>query len=330
MKLLLLEYITAGGLNHEPLGTALLQEGAMMRDALLRDFADITKVEVMTAYDLRLPKPRNVAHAIPIDAHADPEAIWRAMLNDCDAALIVAPETGGILAKLTTMIETANKLNLGCHSAAVQIASDKYVTYEVLFEAGINTIPTYIAQDTAGLKDSSYGYVLKPRDGAGCENTYFCRTQAELIKLLNNHSTENFIVQPYQPGKAASISALFKAGRAWVLSCNEQLIDISEQQVILKGCTVNALTEYQERFHALANDIALAIPALNGYVGIDVIIADDAIFVVELNPRITTSYIGLRKSLNYNPASLILDIATKPVFEMPPILNNIVEIPLHA
>lgn len=330
MKLLLLEYITAGGLNREPLSTALLQEGAMMRDALLRDFADISRLEVMTTYDLRLPRPENLAQAVAIDANTDPEAIWRAMLNDCDAALIVAPETGGILAKLTSMIEAANKLNLGCDLAAVQIASDKYATYEVLIQAGIETIPTYHAKDLATLKDSIHGYMLKPRDGAGCDQTYFCRAQVELTKFLNHHSIENFIVQPYQTGKAASISALFKAGQAWVLSCNEQRIDITEQHVMLKGCTVNALAEYQECFHALASDIAQAIPALNGYVGIDVIITNETMLVVEINPRITTSYIGLRKSLNYNPARLMLDIATKPVFEMPPILNNIVEIPLHA
>lgn len=330
MKLLLLEYITAGGLNREPLSTALLQEGAMMRDALLQDFADTAKLEVMTTYDVRLPKPGNAAQAIAIDANTDPEAIWRTMLNECDAALIVAPETGGVLGKLTGMIDAANKLNLGSHLAAVQIASDKHMTYEVLMQADIKTIPTYQTQDLAVLKDSMHGYVLKPRDGAGCEQTYFCRTKTELTKILSNHSAENFIVQPYQPGKAASISALFKAGQAWLLSCNEQLIDISEQQVILKGCTVNAFAEYQERFYALANNLAQAVPALNGYVGIDVIIANDTIFVVEINPRITTSYIGLRESLDYNPASLILDLATKPVFEMPPILNNIVEIPLHA
>jgi predicted ATP-grasp superfamily ATP-dependent carboligase len=296
---------------------------------LLRDFADIAKVEVMTTYDTRLPKPENVAQAIPVDAETDAETIWHDLLDGCDAALIVAPETGGILAKLTAMIEDAHKQNLGSHLAAVQIASDKYTTYEVLMQAGIETIPTYWAEDTA-LKDSVHGYILKPRDGAGCEQTYFFRTKAELVEMLANHSAENFIVQPYQPGKAASISALFKAGQAWVLSCNEQLINISSQQVTLKGCTVNALAEYQQSFHALANQISQAIPSLNGYVGIDVIIADDAIYVVEINPRITTSYIGLRESLNYNPASLILDIATKPVFEMPAILNNIVEIPLHA
>jgi predicted ATP-grasp superfamily ATP-dependent carboligase len=337
-----LEYITAGGLSREPLSTALLQEGAMMRDALLRDFADIAKVEVMTTYDIRLPKPENVAQAIPVDAETDAETIWHDLLGGCDAALIVAPETGGILAKLTAMIEDAHKQNLGSHLAAVQITSDKYTTYEVLMQTDIETIPTYQAQDIAALqdfadlqylvdlKDSVHGYMLKPRDGAGCEQTYFFRTKAGLTEMLANHSAENFIVQPYQPGKAASISALFKAGQAWVLSCDEQLINISEQQVTLKGCTVNALAEYRQSFHHLANQISQAIPSLNGYVGIDVIIADNAIFVVEINPRITTSYIGLRESLNYNPASLILDIVTKPVFEMRAILNNTVEILLHA
>lgn len=331
LKLLLLEYITAGGLNREPLATALLQEGAMMQDALLRDFDDITDIELITTYDVRLSKPKNAAQAVAIDADCDPEAIWQALLNNCDAALIVAPETGGILSRLTHMIEASNKHNLGSHAMAVDIASDKYATYQALETTNILTIPTYTAEALSELPYSKNGYILKPKDGAGCEQTYFCQTQAQLEKLLADRWVLDFIIQPFQPGKAASISALFKAGQAWVLSCNEQQIDISEQQVALKGCTVNALAKYQTHFHILANEIAQAIPTLHGYVGIDVVIAEDEIFVVEINPRITTSYIGLRESLNYNPASLILDLATQPIFVMPNNLNNhIVKIALHA
>ena len=44
----------------------------------------------------------------------------------------------------------------------------------------------------------------------------------------------------------------------------------------------------------------------NGYFGIDFIRkADNSIFLIELNPRLTTSYIGVRKILNYNPAEII-------------------------
>jgi hypothetical protein len=48
--------------------------------------------------------------------------------------------------------------------------------------------------------------------------------------------------------------------------------------------------------------------AFNGYYGIDFIHREKSEnFFIEINPRLTTSYIGLRNVINLNPAKLILD-----------------------
>ncbi|NIV10374.1 MAG: ATP-grasp domain-containing protein, partial [Aliifodinibius sp.] len=41
---------------------------------------------------------------------------------------------------------------------------------------------------------------------------------------------------------------------------------------------------------------------LRGYVGVDMVLTNDEPVVVEVNPRLTTSYIGLRKVINFNLA----------------------------
>ena len=324
MKILLLEYITAGGLNHESLDTTLLSEATLMRDALLRDFCDIAGIEIVTTHDVRLVNPKNIDLGTAINADSTPHKVWQELLIDCDAALIIAPETNGILHQLTQMIEAAGVKNLGSHTHAVHIASDKFETYQILVDAGIATIPSYMASDVGKLADSMHGYVMKPNDGAGCEATYYCRDKAVLKTLLAVHGEDNFMVQPYQVGKAASISALFRQGHAWVLSCNEQMVTISEDEnnIKLKACLINSLIEYFPCFQTLANQIAQAIPQLNGYVGIDVIITDKELFVVEINPRITSSYIGLRESLDYNPARLIFDMMKQTNFDLPTDLKN--------
>lgn len=331
MKVLLLEYITAGGLNHEPLDTTLLQEALLMRDALLCDFSDIPQLELVTTYDARLAKPRHASQAIPIDENTNPINLWQTLLMDCDAALVVAPETSGILNQVTIMIEASNTLNLGSHSSAVIACSHKYETYQMLLAASINTISTYRANEIDQLAPND-GFILKPNDGAGCEDTYYFTDKTSLIAWLASHPHDNMIVQPYQHGRAASISALFKQGQSWVLSCNEQIIEIKQDNTVhLRGCRVNAFHEYLPEFEHITHQIAQALPDLNGYAGIDVIINNNMIYVVEINPRITTSYIGLRESLSYNPAQLILDAALKPVFELPLRLSkNIVDIHLNA
>ncbi|HSI42900.1 MAG TPA: ATP-grasp domain-containing protein [Methylotenera sp.] len=326
-----MEYITAGGLNHEPLDTALLQEALLMRDALLSDFSDIANIELITTYDARLTKPEHASQAILIDEIKNPIHIWQTLLTDCDAALIVAPETSGILNQVTTMVEASNTLNLGSHSGAVITCSHKYETYQILLSTSINTIPTYRTNEIEQLT-SNDGFVLKPNDGAGCEDTYYFSDKSSLYAWLASHPHDNMIVQPYLHGKTASISALFKQGQSWVLSCNEQIIEIQQDnKVHLRGCRVNAFQKYLPEFEHIANQIAQALPDLNGYAGIDVIINNNMIYVVEINPRITTSYIGLHESLSYNPARLILDAALKPVFELPLRLSkNIVDIHLNA
>ena len=89
-----------------------------------------------------------------------------------------------------------------------------------------------------------------------------------------------------------------------MLSANEQIIRESENTFVLEGCRVNALDKKQ--FENFANEICKAIPGLRGFVGIDILIKYDQIMLVDINPRITTSYVGLRSALGINPARCIL------------------------
>jgi predicted ATP-grasp superfamily ATP-dependent carboligase len=71
---------------------------------------------------------------------------------------------------------------------------------------------------------------------------------------------------------------------------------------------VNGLRDERALFEELADDVAKAIPGLWGYVGIDLILTSSGPVVLEVNPRLTTSYIGLRKSIGRNPAELVLSL----------------------
>jgi predicted ATP-grasp superfamily ATP-dependent carboligase len=58
-----------------------------------------------------------------------------------------------------------------------------------------------------------------------------------------------------------------------------------------------------------AEEAGRAIPGLKGHVGIDLVLTEREAVVIEVNPRLTTSYVGIRKVLNQNVAALILDAA---------------------
>ena len=52
----------------------------------------------------------------------------------------------------------------------------------------------------------------------------------------------------------------------------------------------------------------MAIPGLWGYVGVDLMLAKEGPVVLEINPRLTTSYCGLRRALGINTAAMVLDL----------------------
>ena len=66
------------------------------------------------------------------------------------------------------------------------------------------------------------------------------------------------------------------------------------------------------RATALASQALAAMPAAHGFVGVDLVLgadpdgADDA--VIEINPRLTTSYVGLRAAVRPNLAETILQV----------------------
>ena len=49
------------------------------------------------------------------------------------------------------------------------------------------------------------------------------------------------------------------------------------------------------------------MPGLQGYVGVDVVLGDDRRdWAIEINPRLTTSYVGLRALARFNLAEAML------------------------
>jgi predicted ATP-grasp superfamily ATP-dependent carboligase len=61
-------------------------------------------------------------------------------------------------------------------------------------------------------------------------------------------------------------------------------------------------------YRDLVDNIAHALPELWGYVGIDLIQTPEQQFVLEINPRLTTSFVGINAALGINVAENILQL----------------------
>jgi tyramine---L-glutamate ligase len=119
---------------------------------------------------------------------------------------------------------------------------------------------------------------------------------------------QGFVFQPLVSGESLSLSALFCERRGRLLCCNQQHVAARPDRFEFEGVTVNARLDRDGRYADLVDRIAEAIPDLYGYAGIDLIESERGPLVLEINPRLTTSYAGLRRALEINPARLVLEL----------------------
>lgn len=310
MRVLVYEYINGGG-RAAPSSPALAREGDAMLGALIGDLVEAPGVTLTVLRDRRLPPPAAFSSAITwLGVEPDADAIdgFSAALRHADAAWPIAPETAGILARLCETAEMAVKPLLTSPAHAVHLAGGKLATVERLQRHGIPVVPTRRWLAVNGAPPFPLPVVMKPDDGVGGEGACIIRNRVQWAAASQNPPSGNTIIQPLLPGEALSLSALFAHGRAVLLSINRQHVQQLGDALVFRGCTVNGIDRAERPFSHLLERIAAAFPELWGYAGVDMLRDGEHLTVLEINPRLTTSYVGLRPALGINPARLVLEL----------------------
>ncbi len=311
MRLLICEYVTGGGFLGQPLPASLAREGDMMLAALVKDVAGVGGIDIVSVRDERLGNAGLPAAFRVVTAREDPWIAWRDAIEAADAVWPIAPETGGALARLSELVLAAGRALIGSRPRAVALAASKLATAEHLAALGIAVVPTVPSQAAlnGNLPAAPNGWVVKPDDGAGAESTRLFRRRDDMRRWLTAAPERgNFVVQPYAEGMAASLSMLCQNGRAWLLSCNRQEVAIENGAFRFCGSVVGGLEQRRPLLEPIAVAVAAAMPDLWGYVGIDFIDMAAGPLVLEVNPRLTTSYVGLGRAIRMNPAELVLGL----------------------
>ncbi len=305
MRIFAYEHITGGSLMGQRGIATLAPEGELMLQALVQDLVAVPDVEVVVMRDPRLSVDLPGTAFVPRSA-SEFWPTFRRALREADAVWPIAPEHDGILERLSREVTEAGRVLLGSRPEAVGVTGSKLRTEAVLSAAGVSAIPTFA--DEASVPPGVREVVVKPDDGAGCQETFAFRERAELRQWLRQHAARGQVFQPLVRGEALSLSVLCCDRGARLLACNRQHIAFTGHRIQFSGVSVNALPDLHGRYAQLARAVVAALPGLWGYVGIDFIDAADGPVVVEVNPRLTTAYAGLRDALEINPARLVLDL----------------------
>ncbi len=304
-------------------GSSLRAEGLAMLRAVLADLAACPDVQVATLVEpslvenLQSAAPGAEVHAI---ASGGVEPLFRRLAREADFALVIAPEFDDLLAtRCEWALEEGARL-LGPSPQAVRLCADKLRLARHLREHDIPTPET----TRLDLDDPprTYPLVAKLRTGAGAQALFVVKSDMDVFAAAARTREEGWdgdlIVQPYLQGLQTSVALLIGPRQGQPLVPAEQTL-----MIVPSPCGgarlryVGGKVPLPDRTHGqragpLAEQAALAVPGLTGYVGVDLILGwdesgcDDAI--IEINPRLTTSYVGLRRLARGNLMQSLLDV----------------------
>jgi len=325
MKLFVYEHITSGALADQELPQGFAREGDAMLKAILLDLAEQPQLELIILRDSRLDEIASLAlntscEFLWVQDIEQYERHWNTAIQHCNTTLLIAPETDHQLTNIQQTILDHDISYLGSSQQATELCSNKLRCFQYLVKHHIPTVHSQVAsQWQSGNQDYSDGIVIKPIDGAGCVDTAFFNTTLDAKQYLQDSlsaAKASLIVQPYIKGTPASLSLFMSDNTVRVLSINRQQIQHHHSRLIFQGSTVNAIPDSQLSLKAaqsLAENIHRLIPGLWGFVGIDLVLTPSGPIVIEINPRLTSSYIELKSTLNINPTDLLIKYMSEKI-----------------
>ncbi len=325
MRILIFEFVTGGGLIEQPLPPSLLQEAYLMRNALMDDLSAIPTVELLVLQDYRVAMPYYAnLQCLRIEQGTVLTHYLHEVQDLYDAVWLIAPETEGILLAWCRFFSAQAKPLCTAAEVAVALCQDKLQTIQCLNQAGIACVPT---QRYSTSVPAQGHWVLKNNHSVGCDEVYLLQSAQDWQTVSAQLKEGNdYIIQPYIVGQAMSLSCLFADGKAYFICCNEQHVQVEQRQFILHACTVHVQAERASAYQQLCAAIAAAMPDLFAYVGIDFMLTETGeCLVLEINPRLTSSYAGIKAALGINVAAEVLRLMNNEL----PILTKTRERAVH-
>lgn len=311
MHIFLYEWATGGGLvdAEGAVPPTLVREGTAMIGALAADLVRIPGCKVSALRDprvLQLALPgcsvvdviSRTSHREEVEGHA----------GAADGTILIAPEFDGILFHAARAVVASGGRLISPSPEFVRVAGDKQRTCDVLAAGGVPVpVGRSLEPDEPLPADFVYPAVIKPAEGAGSQDTYMVSGRRDVPPA---HAWRRRLEQ-YVPGMAASVAVLCGPnGRVPLEPCRQRISEDGRLRYL--GGELPLSAGLAERARSLAERAMAAMPAVTGYVGIDLVLGREpdgtADAVIEINPRLTTSYVGLRAAAVGNLAEAMWHI----------------------
>ena len=327
MRIIVYEHLSSGGYAGQSIPLCVLSEGFGMLRSIVSDLKSAGH-EVTVLLDDRISKlnpPMDADCFVPILYSQEPEKFLASVAKINDAVYIIAPETGKILQSLVEIVEQTGKNSLNCESKSIKNVADKTILYNFLKRNDLPTPRTLLFKVSSSLGDFketihgklNYPVVFKPASGVSCSGLSFVKTEDEVCKAIDKIRSEtpnsHFIVQEFIEGEAVSVSLLCSKNKAFAISLNKQIVKIVPPSYVssYEGGALPYDHPLKEEAIMVSKKVVELFSGLRGYVGVDLVLTKDKAFVVDVNPRLTTSYVGLSLVSNFNVAQASINAVLK-------------------
>ena len=322
MKLLVYEHVSGGGYAEKALSASVLSEGFSMLRTLTADFkaAGHSVTTMLDTNIARFNPPISANCVVPVFSCQEAQAKISKLSERADATYIIAPETDGVLQSFVETLEQTGAVSLNCGAGAINRVSDKVGFYAYMKKLGLSvpkTLMFIVSHDSKEIAKSirdglGFPAVFKPSNGVSCNGVSVVRNEAQvagaIAKIKAESRDKRFLVQELVKGISASVTVFSSGRRVVSVSLNRQdvVIETPEACSNYNGGSVPLDHPMQAEAFEVAKKLVKSVHGLNGYVGVDFVLTKNMAVVEEVNPRLTTSYVGLRQVVNFNPAQAIV------------------------
>lgn len=324
-SILVFEYFTASGEKDK----CIISEAEALLFSLLEDLKEINvDLVINESYGNAV---KNYDNVNPIFINQDVVSWLEENADQFNKAIFISAENNNNLYNITKILEENDVKIYNSSAEACLKSSDKYETYEAL----PNTIPQ---PRSFRFKIDSKGYwkraienlherwqaedpltplklIIKPLMGVDCEDIVIIEKIEDLTLDLDKIFTpgSRVLVQEYIEGSDISVSLISDGKNAIPISLNEQYVELKENKGIYMGGRLPFESKFKDEAFDIATKAIESIEGMKGFVGVDLRINSDekdiySVYLLEINSRFTTPYVGLSKIANFNIGKSIIDL----------------------
>lgn len=324
-SILVFEYFTASGEKDK----CIISEAEALIFALLDDLEGIQKDVVLNkSYENMIGNFENVN---PILIEGDVVDWLKENASRFDRAIFISAENDNNLYNITKILEENDVKTYTSTADACFMSSDKSESYEALYDIVPQPRTFRFKIDPKGYWKRAIEHlyekwqaedpltklkiIIKPLMGVDCEDIVVIEDIDDLTLDLDKIFTpgSRVIVQEFIEGTDVSVSLISDGKTALPISLNEQFVELKNDKGTYLGGKLPVENKYKDEAFEIAKKAVEAIDGLKGFVGVDLIINADekdvySVYLLEINSRFTTPYVGLKQIVNFNIGKTILEL----------------------